>query len=219
MWIVAKGPLSRKLQMLTTAMICVIHETPLTSQFFSGSKTPSLALPFPTPQFHHPSTSIPHPRDYGPWHWDAHIFNYPWLHISLKHLHCTAPRGDTVHDLSPNLFICHLLGMSAWSWCLRRTASFVVKSWNTLSSDVCNTKCLSVWGLIPTSVDPVCSVVAAVCCYNRAHSHSERHILASVVCFKISISITLAALSVPLSLVLLTSPLICCQTVGTASSL
>lgn len=39
-----------------------------------------------------------------------HTFNYPWPHISLKYLHCTTPQGDTVHDLSPNLFMGHLLG-------------------------------------------------------------------------------------------------------------
>lgn len=37
-----------------------------------------------------------------------HTFNYPWPHISLKYLHCSAPQGDMLHDLSPNLFMCRL---------------------------------------------------------------------------------------------------------------
>lgn len=46
-------------------------------------------------------------------------FNYPWPHISLKYLHCTAPQGDTADDLSPNLFMCHLLGRDLWHQCLQ----------------------------------------------------------------------------------------------------
>lgn len=104
------------LQIFTTTAICVIHETTLTSlnQFLSGSNSPTIPanLLSPIPQFPIPS-SPPHlpltPEtmvlDIG-----KHIFNYPWPHISLKNLHCTTPQGDTVHDLSPNLFMGHLLG-------------------------------------------------------------------------------------------------------------
>lgn len=61
-----------------------------------------------------------------------HTFNYPWPHISLKYLHCTPPQGDTVHDLSPNLFICHLLGRDLWPQCFAICIHFVVKSWASL---------------------------------------------------------------------------------------
>lgn len=48
-----------------------------------------------------------------------HTFNYPWPHISLKYLLCTAPQGDIVHDLSSNLFMCHLLGRDLLHLCLQ----------------------------------------------------------------------------------------------------
>lgn len=106
---------STAFQMLKTGMICVIHETPLTSlyQFLSGSNTPllsGLSVPHsPIPNsiispylYFIPETMV---LDIG-----KHTFNYPWLHTSLKYLHCTTPQGDTVHDLSPNLFMGHHLG-------------------------------------------------------------------------------------------------------------
>ena len=61
-----------------------------------------------------------------------HTFNYPWPHISLKYLHCTTPQGDTVHDLSPNLFmgpsLMQRLIASVTAICIYSVA----KSWNTL---------------------------------------------------------------------------------------
>lgn len=48
-----------------------------------------------------------------------HTFNYPWPHISLKYSECTAPQGDTLHDLSPNLFMCRLLGRDLLLLCLQ----------------------------------------------------------------------------------------------------
>lgn len=75
-------------------------------------------LPLPNSRFHHLCASILSPEtmvlDIG-----KHTFNYPWPHISLKYLHCTTPQGDTVHDLSPNLFMCQLLGRDASPLCLQ----------------------------------------------------------------------------------------------------
>lgn len=122
-----KGSNSRAPQLLTTAMICVIHETPLTSlyQFLSGTLPLSLPPPSPFSISHSPiPDSIIYPHlsltpetmvlDIG-----KHTFNYPWPHISLKYLHCTTPQGDTVHDLSPKLFMCHLLGRDLLPLCLQ----------------------------------------------------------------------------------------------------
>lgn len=55
-----------------------------------------------------------------------HTFNYPWPHISLKYLHCTTPQGNAVHDLSSNLFMCHLLRHRLIAFVSEKCMGFVV---------------------------------------------------------------------------------------------
>lgn len=68
--------------------------------------SPSYLLPVSS-WFHHLSQSILYTRGCSSRHW-KHTFNYPWPHISLKYGQCAPPQGERVHDLSPDLFMCHL---------------------------------------------------------------------------------------------------------------
>lgn len=59
-----------------------------------------------------------------------HTFNYPWPHISLKYMHCTTPWGDTVHAVSPDLFMGNHLGRDLLPLTVI-CVHFVVKSWKS----------------------------------------------------------------------------------------
>lgn len=97
--------------MLTTVMICVIHENPPPQVFANFFQDQTLSPPSlsnstishsPIPDSiispHLSLTLVTRVLDIG-----KHTFNYPWPHISLKYLHCTSSQGVPVHDLSPQL--------------------------------------------------------------------------------------------------------------------